>query len=486
MYYGETMKANVKKIAEKTYQLSTDYKSGMKVPGNIYLDDDLFEHLEEDVFEQIANVACLPGIQKYSLAMPDCHYGYGFCIGGVAAFDERTGVVSPGGVGFDINCGVRLVKTNLTKKDVTPKLKEVLQEIFNNVPSGLGSKGKIKITKNEIDDVLEEGVNWAVSEGYAWKNDFKHIEEHGKMKNADASIVSDNAKKRGLPQLGSLGSGNHFLEVQYVDELFDENAAKVYGVEKDQVVLMIHTGSRGLGHQICADYLRYMESASKKYNIKLPDRQLACAPITSEEGIRYFNAMAAGANYAWVNRQLVTNWIRESFEQVFKTSAEDLEMDIIYDVAHNIAKKERHIVNGEMKNVIVHRKGATRAFGPGHDEIPSEYAKVGQPVIIPGDMGTASYLMHGTEKAMNETFGSTAHGAGRALSRVQALKLYKGNEVQEQLQKKGILVLADSKGVIAEECPEAYKDIETVANVCHDSGISLKVAKMRPMGVVKG
>ncbi|MBA2852402.1 tRNA-splicing ligase RtcB [Methanococcus maripaludis] len=480
------MKSTVTKIAEKTYQLPVSYKDCMRVPGNVYLDELLFEHLEADVFEQIANVACLPGIQKYSLAMPDCHYGYGFCIGGVAAFDEAIGVISPGGVGFDINCGVRLVKTNLTKNDVTPKLKELLSEIFKNVPSGLGSKGKIRITKDEIDSVLEEGVLWAVEEGYGWKKDINHIEEHGKMKEADPTLVSDNAKKRGLPQLGSLGSGNHFLEVQYVDEIFDEDAAKTFGVSPDQVVLMIHTGSRGLGHQICADYLRYMENAAKKYNIKLPDRQLACAPINSEEGQKYFKAMSCGANYAWANRQLITHWIRESFETIFKTSAEDLEMDIIYDVAHNIAKKEQHLIDGVLKNVVVHRKGATRAFGPGHAEIPSDYVNIGQPVIIPGDMGTASYLMHGTEKAMEQTFGSTAHGAGRALSRVKALKLYTGNEVQEKLQKRGILVMADSKGVIAEECPEAYKDIENVADICHDSGISLKVAKMKPMGVVKG
>ncbi|UXM85220.1 intein-containing RctB family protein [Methanococcus aeolicus] len=384
------------------------------------------------------------------------------------------------------NCGVRLVKTNLTKDEVQPKMKELLSKIFKNVPSGLGSKGKIRINKNQIEEVLEEGVNWAINNNYGWEEDIKYIEENGQMKEADASLVSDSAKKRGLPQVGSLGSGNHFLEIQYMDTVFDEEVAKIYGVEKNQVVILIHTGSRGLGHQICADYLRYMEKAARKYNITLPDRQLACAPITSEEGQNYFKAMSCGANYAWTNRQLITHWIRESFEDIFKTSAEDLEMNILYDVAHNIAKKENHTINGKMKKVVVHRKGATRAFGPNNEDIPAKYNTVGQPVIIPGDMGTSSYLMHGTNTAMEETFGSTAHGAGRIMSRAKALKMYKSEDIISDLGKKGILVMADSKGVVAEECPESYKNIEFVADVVHNSGISLKVCKMKPMGVVKG
>jgi tRNA-splicing ligase RtcB len=486
LHVGDTMKESMVKIKENVWELPKEYKKEMNVPGRVYLNDVLFENLEDDVLEQVANVACLPGIQKYSLAMPDCHYGYGFCIGGVAAFDEKTGVISPGGVGFDINCGIRLLKTNLTKEDVQPKIKELVHKLFKNIPSGLGSKGKIRITKNEIDDVLEEGVKWAIDNNYGWDEDINYIEENGCMKEADASYVSDNAKKRGLPQLGSLGSGNHFLEIQYVDEVFDEESAKVYGIEKNQVVIMIHTGSRGLGHQICSDYLRYMEKAARKYNIKLPDRQLACAPINSEEGIKYFKAMNCGANYAWTNRQLITHWVRESFEDVFKTPAEDLEMSILYDVAHNIAKREKHKIDGKLKSVIVHRKGATRAFGPGCEDIPEVYRKIGQPVIIPGDMGTASYLMHGTTIAMEETFGSTAHGAGRALSRAKALKLYNSNTIKTELERKGIYIMADSKGVIAEECSEAYKSIELVADVAHNSGISLKVSRMKPMGVVKG
>jgi len=474
------------KVDDYVWELPKGYKECMRVPGRLYLNDVLLEHLEREVLEQVANVACLPGIQKYSLAMPDCHYGYGFCIGGVAAFDEKNGVISPGGVGFDINCGVRLIRTNLTREEIQPYIKELVRTLFRNIPSGLGSKGKIKLSKKEIDEVLEEGVYWAVENGYGWRRDIKYIEDKGCIREADASLVSDSAKKRGLPQLGTLGSGNHFLEIQYVDRVFDERAAKVYGVEEDQVLVMIHSGSRGLGHQICADYLRYMEKAAKKYGIKLPDRQLACAPITSEEGIRYFKAMNCGANYAWANRQLITHWVRESFEDVLRIPAEDLEMDIIYDVAHNIAKREVHRVNGKLKRLMVHRKGATRSFGPGCEDIPARYEGVGQPVILPGDMGSASYLMHGTERAMRETFGSTAHGAGRVLSRAKALKMYSSREIKSKLESMGIYVMADSRGVLAEECPEAYKDIDLVADIVHNAGLSLKVCRMRPLGVIKG
>ncbi len=474
------------KIKDSIWELPKDYKDCMNVPGRLYINDELLKSMERDVLEQIANVACLPGIQKYSLGMPDIHYGYGFCIGGVGAFDENTGIISPGGVGFDISCGVRVIKTNLTKKEVISKIKDLTKLLFENIPSGLGSKGKLRITKSEVDEVLEEGVNWAIENGYGWDTDKNYIEENGCMKEAEASVVSDSAKKRGKPQLGSLGSGNHFLEVQYVENIFDENVSRVYGLEKDQVVVMIHSGSRGLGHQICADYIRIMETASKKYNIKLPDRQLACAPIYSDEGIKYYKAMAAGSNYAWTNRQLITHWVRESFEKIFKIDAEDLEMNILYDVSHNIAKKERHTVDGKIKNLLVHRKGATRSFGPNCEGIPSDYLKVGQPVIIPGDMGTSSYIMHGTETAMKETFGSTAHGAGRVLSRAKALKMYDSNDIKRELEKKGIYVLSDSKGVVAEECPDAYKNIDLVADTVHNCGISLKVCRMKPLSVIKG
>ncbi len=384
------------------------------------------------------------------------------------------------------NCGVRLIRTNLTKEEVQPKIKELIKTLFKNVPSGLGSKGIVKFSKSVMDDVLEEGVRWAVKEGYGWKEDLEFIEENGCMEDADASYVSDKAKERGRVQLGSLGSGNHFLEVQYVEKVFDEEAAEIYGIEENQVVVLVHTGSRGLGHQICTDYLRIMEKAAKNYGIKLPDRQLACAPFESEEGQSYFKAMCCGANYAWANRQMITHWVRESFEEVFKIHAEDLEMSIVYDVAHNIAKKEEHMVDGRKVKVIVHRKGATRAFPPKHPQIPKEYKDIGQPVIIPGDMGTASYLMRGTEIAMKETFGSTAHGAGRKLSRAKALKLWKGKEIQKRLAEMGIIAMSDSKAVMAEEAPEAYKSVDLVADTCHKAGISLKVARMKPLGVIKG
>ncbi|ACV24437.1 RtcB family protein [Methanocaldococcus fervens] len=480
------MEEILKRVSDVVWELPKGYKDCMRVPGRIYLNEILLDELEPEVLEQIANVACLPGIYKYSIAMPDVHYGYGFPIGGVAAFDQRDGVISPGGVGFDINCGVRLIRTNLTKEEVQPKIKELVKTLFKNVPSGLGSKGILKFSKSVMDDVLEEGVRWAVREGYGWEEDLEFIEEHGCLKDADASYVSDKAKERGRVQLGSLGSGNHFLEVQYVEKVFDEEAAEVFGVEENQVVVMVHTGSRGLGHQICTDYLRIMEKAAKNYGIKLPDRQLACAPFESEEGQSYFKAMCCGANYAWANRQMITHWVRESFEEVFGINAEDLEMSIVYDVAHNIAKKEEHIVDGRKVNVIVHRKGATRAFSPKHPQIPKEYKEIGQPVIIPGDMGTASYLMRGTETAMKETFGSTAHGAGRKLSRAKALKLWKGKEVQRKLAEMGIVAMSDSKAVMAEEAPEAYKNVDLVADTCHKAGISLKVARMRPLGVIKG
>ncbi|ENN96735.1 hypothetical protein J422_00826 [Methanocaldococcus villosus KIN24-T80] len=474
------------KISEVVWELPKDYKSCMRVPGRIYLNEILLDELEKEVLEQIANVACLPGIYKYSIAMPDVHYGYGFPIGGVGAFDLREGVISQEVLDFDINCGVRLIRTNLKAEEVKPKLNELIKTLFKNVPSGLGSKGILKFSKGEMDEVLEEGANWAVKNGYGWEKDIEHLEEHGCMKDADASYVSDKAKERGRVQLGSLGSGNHFLEVQFVERIFDEEAAKVYGIFEGQVVIMVHCGSRGLGHQVCTDYLRVLEKASKKYNIQLPDRQLACAPFESEEGQSYYKAMCCSANYAWANRQMITHWVRESFESVFKIHAEDLEMDVVYDVAHNIAKIEEHNIDGKRVKVIVHRKGATRAFPPGHESVPKDYKSIGQPVLLPGDMGTASYLMKGTEKAMEETFGSTAHGAGRKLSRAKALKLWRGAEIKRKLLEKGIIAMSDSKAVLAEEAPEAYKNIDLVADTCHTAGISLKVARMRPLGVIKG
>jgi tRNA-splicing ligase RtcB len=458
----------------------------MRVPGRIYLDEDSITNLEKGAVDQVANVACLPGIQKFSIGLPDIHFGYGFSIGGVGAFSARTGVISPGGVGFDINCGVRLLRTNLMAEDVKPRIKDIVNTLFKNVPSGVGSKGQIRLKEGEIDEVLDNGAKWAVENGFGWEDDLEYLEEEGFMEQADSSKVSDKAKKRGIPQLGSLGSGNHFLEVQMVDEIFNDEAAKVFGLEKGQVTVLIHSGSRGCGHQVCSDYLRLMDRTAKKYNINLPDRQLSCAPADSPEGQDYFQAMAAAANYAWTNRQMIVHWVRESFEQVFHMDSEEMDLGIVYDVAHNIAKKEVHNIKGRNTEVFVHRKGATRAFGPGRKEIPLKYRGVGQPVLIPGTMGTASYILHGTEIAMEETFGSTAHGAGRKMSRAGAKRTYKGEEVKEVLGKRGIFIKATSMPIVAEEAPGAYKDVDDVVKTAHQTGISSLVGKMIPLGVAKG
>ncbi|HMK53836.1 MAG TPA: RtcB family protein [Methanobacteriaceae archaeon] len=476
----------LKKVRDCVWEIPTSYQKGMRVPGRIYLDDEGIKTLEKGAMDQVANVASLPGIQKFSIGLPDIHFGYGFSIGGVGAFSARNGVISPGGVGFDINCGVRLLRTNLTIEDVQPRIKDIINTLFKNVPSGVGSKGKIRLKDGEIDEVLNQGAKWAVENGYGWESDLEYLEEEGCMIDADSSKVSDKAKKRGIPQLGSLGSGNHFLEVQKVDEIFDETAAKTFGLEKDQVTVLIHSGSRGCGHQVCSDYLRSMDRAAKRYKINLPDRQLACAPADSEEAQDYFQAMAAAANYAWTNRQMIVHWVRESFEQVFHQDSEDMDLGIVYDVAHNIAKKEVHNIKGHDTEVYVHRKGATRSFGPGRKEVPSRYRDIGQPVLLPGTMGTASYVLHGTQTAMDETFGSTAHGAGRKMSRAGAKRTYRGEEVQKVLQDRGIYIKATSMPIVAEEAPGAYKDVDEVVKIVHDTGISRLVSKMRPLGVAKG
>lgn len=481
------MTEELRKISPEVYEIPMGYQPGMRVPGRIYVDSILYKEIDRGTVNQVANVACLPGIQKYSMAMPDVHLGYGFPIGGVAAFDAETGVFSPGGIGYDINCGVRLLRTNLERNDVESKLEALIETAFRNVPSGLGSKGKIRLQRGQIEEVLEEGAAWAVRNGYGWERDLEHTEENGRLADADVSKVSQRAKQRGVPQLGSLGSGNHFLEIQFVDKIYDADAAKTMGIDREnQIMTMIHTGSRGCGHQICSDYLKVMESAIRKYNISIPDRELACAPVDSPEARAYFSAMCAGANFAWGNRQMIMHWVRESFEQVLGQSAESLEMELIYDVAHNIGKKETHTIDGREMELYVHRKGATRAFGPGSDEIPSKYSKIGQPVIIPGDMGTASYLLVGTETAMTETFGSTCHGAGRAMSRTKAKRMYYGEKVRSDLRAKGIIVKAASMPIIAEEAPGAYKDIDNVVEVCHRLGISKKVVRLRPLAVAKG
>jgi len=477
---------DVKKVRDCVWEVPTNYKKGMRVPGRIYLDDESIESVEKGAVDQVANVACLPGIQKFSIGLPDIHFGYGFSIGGVGAFSSRNGIISPGGVGFDINCGVRLLRTNLTPEEVKPRIKELIDMLFRNVPSGVGSKGKIRLREGEINDVLENGAKWAVENGFGWDSDLEYLEEQGGMEDADFSKVSDKAKKRGIPQLGSLGSGNHFLEVQKVEEIFDPDAAQAFGLEKGQVTVLIHSGSRGCGHQVCSDYLRTMDKTAKRYHINIPDRQLACAPVDSEEAQDYFKAMAAAANYAWTNRQMILHWVRESFEQVFREDAENLGLNVVYDVAHNIAKKETHNIKGRNTEVYVHRKGATRAFGPGRKELPSDYQKIGQPVLIPGTMGTASYILHGTEIAMEETFGSTAHGAGRKMSRAGAKRNFRGEEVKKLLESQGIVIRANSMPIVAEEAPGAYKDVNQVVQTAHNAGISYLVGKMVPLGVAKG
>ena len=480
------IKDEIKKIRDNVYEVPGSYNKKMRASGRLYIDDESFEALEEGAVQQIVNVACLPGVFRYSIAMPDIHFGYGFPIGGIGAFNMRNGVVSPGGVGFDINCGVRLIKSNLRQEDVEGHLDELVDALFKNVPSGVGSKGKVKLSKEDINNVLDYGAEWAVENGYGWEEDLEVLEENGRIKAADSSEVSDKAKKRGIPQLGSLGSGNHFLEIQVVDEVYNEEVAKVYGLEKGMIVIMVHTGSRGCGHQVCSDYLRLMDKAYKNYKIDIADRQLACAPLDSKEAQSYLKAMYAAANYAWANRQMITHWIRESFEDVLGKSARDMDMQIVYDVAHNIAKEETHDFNGREVDVLVHRKGATRAFGPGREEVPLKYREVGQPVLIPGTMGTASYVLHGTQTAMEETFGSTAHGAGRVLSRSQAKKDYNPDDIVNNMESNGIKIKATSKNVIAEEAPGAYKDVDSVVRVSDSTGIAKLVCKVKPLAVTKG
>ncbi|MCS7121845.1 MAG: RtcB family protein [Archaeoglobaceae archaeon] len=458
----------------------------MKVPAYFYINRKLMQILEKDAVEQAANVATMPGIQVASLVMPDVHVGYGFPIGGVAGFDLNEGVISPGGVGFDINCGVRLLRTNLKLEDVKPKMKEIIDELFVAIPSGVGSEGRLRVSDRDLDEIFVSGAKWAVENGYGHEEDLKKCEEEGALKGARPEVVSKKARDRGRPQLGTLGSGNHFLEVQYVDKIYDEKVAKVFGLEEGMVTVMIHCGSRGLGHQVCTDFLEILDRAVKKYGIKLPDRQLACAPINSKEGQDYFAGMAASANYAWCNRQIIAHWTRESFQKVFKMSEEDLGMDVIYDVAHNIAKFEEHRVDNKKIKVCVHRKGATRAFGPGFPDIPVDYRDVGQPVLIPGSMGTPSYVLVGTEKAMEETFGSTCHGSGRVMSREAAKKKLRSSEIKRRLENKGIYIRAAEVGLLAEEAPEAYKSSDDVVEVVHRAGISRLVAKLIPLGVTKG
>jgi tRNA-splicing ligase RtcB len=445
--------------------------------------------MDKGVFEQITNVACLPGIQKYALCMPDGHWGYGFPIGGVAAFDTENGIISPGGIGFDINCGMRLITTDLKVNEVKPRLPELINELFRAVPAGVGSKGVIKASVSQLKDIMERGAEWCIENGYGWPQDLQRIEEGGHIPGADPSKVSEKAISRGIKQLGTLGSGNHYLEIQLVttENIFDEKIAKVFGIkEKDQIVIMVHCGSRGFGHQVATDYLRVFDKAIKKYDMTVRDRGLACAPFKSPEGSDYYKAMLCAANSAFANRQIITHRIRESFSKVFDTNAEKLGIEIVYDVAHNIARVERYKIDGKEKEVLVHRKGSTRSFGPGRRELPEIYREVGQPVIVGGSMQTGSFLLTGTEKAMEETFGSTMHGAGRTMSRSAAKKMVRGDQLMRTMAANGILVKAASMPGLAEEAGIAYKDISEVVETMDILGISKKVVNLKPIGNIKG
>lgn len=454
----------------------------------LFLDENLLEHVKNDKsIAQVANVAWLPGIVGRSLAMPDMHQGYGFPIGGVAAFDPDQGVVSPGGVGYDINCGVRLLRSSLVKDEIKNDIVNLVNSLFANVPSGVGSKQpSMRLQKRDLKRVLESGAQWVVKKGFGSKDDLLHIEENGCLDWADPDLVSERALDRGQAQLGTLGSGNHFVEVGFVDRIFDAQLAKGIGLFQDQVTTIIHTGSRGLGHQVCGDYIRLLQNASRKYNFELPDRELCCAPVHSPEGRQYLAAMAAAANFAFANRQLITAAVRHTFEQVFGLGAQKMNLQLVYDVCHNIAKFETHEVAGKQCKVVVHRKGATRAFPAHHPKVPDAYQATGQPVLIPGDMGRYSYVLVGTEKALKETFGSTCHGAGRLMSRHAAKKVAKGHNIAAELAAMGITVKGAGRATLIEEIPQAYKDVEDVVRVVHEAGIGRKVARLRPLGVIKG
>ena len=466
------------------YRIRRDEALGMRTDVIVYASAALMDHIRKDQsLAQAVNVASLPGIVGPSLAMPDIHQGYGFPIGGVAATDVEHGVVSPGGVGFDINCGVRLVRSTLTEDQVRPRLKELIDQIFRDVPCGAGRQGRVALQRGELEDVLRQGARWMVNNGYGDGRDAEFAEEGGMLADAAPAQVSDRAKERGAPQLGTLGSGNHFLEIQYVEEIHDAAAARAMRLEKGQVVVLIHSGSRGLGHQVCTDYVALMNQVMPRYHITLPDRQLACAPAASEEGRAYLGAMAAAANFAWANRQAILHFLRGAFRRVF---SETTRLEMIYDVCHNIAKRETYVVDGRKREVLVHRKGATRAFPPGHREVPADYRAVGQPVFIPGSMGTASWVLVGCQRAMEETFGSVCHGAGRLMSRTAVRKGKDARHEQRKLEERGILVRSESRDGILEELPEAYKDVDEVIEVVHNAGLARKVARLRPMGVIKG
>ena len=469
------------------YEVPKTYKPGMRVPGRIFASENLIIAASEDkAIEQVANVACLPGIVKASFAMPDIHWGYGFPIGGVAATRVEGGVVSPGGVGFDISCGVRLLRTDILAAEVKTRIKEITHELSRAIPKGLGGTGRILLDRAQLNEVLSQGAAWCVANGYGWTQDLETIEHNGIYENADPETVSEHAKERGRKQLGTLGSGNHFVEIQEVAEIYDRAAAEALALSIGQLAIMIHSVSRGLGHQVCTDYLREMGTKKVASGFEMPDKQLACTPLESDTGKRYLGAMAAAANFGLANRQAIAHWVRESFSTLFGADSKDLGMSLIYDISHNVAQFENHEVDGVRTDLCVHRKGATRAFGPGQPEVPEIYRSVGQPVIIPGDMGTASYVLVGTDQSMQEAFGSTCHGAGRVMGRKAARKIMSGDVLAKELSSKGIVVETGNIRALSEEAPYAYKDVSEVVDVCQNVGLSKKVAKLRPLGVLKG
>jgi tRNA-splicing ligase RtcB len=478
----------LQKINDYLWELPATYKSGMRVPGRIYATEKMLEHIVGDnCLEQVANVAFLPGIQKYSLAMPDIHWGYGFPIGGCCATDpNQGGVISPGGVGYDINCGVRLMRTNLKREAIAPRIQELVAQLFRDIPCGLGRGSDLKLSIHDEKQCVHKGAHWAVDHGFGEPDDLEFIEERGQLADAEPSNITERALERGQGQLGSLGSGNHFLEVQIVEEIFDEPAAEVMGLFTGQVTVMIHCGSRGFGYQVCDDYLKVLRNAPQKYGIQLPDRQLVSAPVRSPEGEEYLSSMRCAANYAFANRQVLMAKTEKAFLHALRISPRELGMELVYDVPHNIAKLERHDVDGFEKTVCVHRKGATRAFPPNHPFLPDRYKPIGQPVLVPGDMGRYSFVLVGTQGAMEQTWGTVCHGAGRMMSRARAKKEHSYQDLQRTMAERGVTMMAQGRGTALEEAPWAYKDVENVVDVCHNAGIARKVARLRPVGVVKG
>ena len=478
----------LERIDETSWRIPKSYRPGMTVDGIIYANDRLLNAIKQDQSpEQVANVACLPGIVKYSLAMPDTHWGYGFCIGGVAATDpQQGGVISPGGVGYDINCGVRLLSTNLSRGDVEPRMPELVDQLFDTIPCGVGRGGVIKFKSKELQRLMAEGSRYVVSKGYGWDSDLETTEDRGCLGDAEPDFVSQRALERGHDQCGTLGSGNHFIEVQVVERVYDPKAAAVMKLAEGGVAVMIHSGSRGLGYQVCEDSLKVLHGAPEKYGIELPDRQLVCAPVDSPEGRKYLGAMRAAANFAWANRQIMTYLARQVFERFLGRPAEKLGMSMIYDVAHNIAKTETYEIDGRRRSLCIHRKGATRAFPPGHPELPERYRAIGQPVLVPGDMGRSSYVLVGQPAAMERTFGSACHGAGRLMSRGAAIRAARGRSIKKELLARGVSARARGRNGLDEEQPAAYKDVDQGVDDLQDAGISTKVARLRPLGVIKG